>query len=366
MRIRWRGFELPTHVVLEKSEKKENYGRFIAEPFERGYGVTIGNSLRRVLLSSLEGAAVTSLRLEVSAKGDDGREKVTAISHEFTAIPGMYEDVTDLVLNLKELRIWVHVDEPVTLRLEKRGPGPVTAADIRTDERFEVVNRDLVLCTLTESVGLNLEMTARRGRGYRTADENTNSEAPKGVIPVDSIFTPVKRVRYKVENTRVGQQTDYDKLVLEIWTDGTLDPETALVEASSILRKHFNPFVKYYELGKQVETVGVEAAAQLEPGEDQQMRELREKLKLPVSVLDPSVRAENCLAAAGIQTLGDLVCRVESDMLKLKNFGRTSLKELKKKLNAMNLNFGMEMPTDSDFGATVTFPDSHAAASSQE
>lgn len=345
MRIRWRGFELPTHVELDKSEVRKDYGRFIAEPFECGYGVTIGNSLRRVLLSSLEGAAVTSMRLEIAAAGDDGKEKITHISHEFTAVPGMYEDVTDLVLNLKELRLRLFVDEPITFRLEKRGPGPVTGGDVRTDERFEVVNKDLVLCTLTEPIGLELELSARKGRGYRTAEEHLAAEESAGpnVIPIDSIFSPVSRVRYKVENTRVGQRTDYDKLILEIWTDGTLTPEMALVEASSVLRKHFTPFVKYHELGRQLETAGVEAAAQLESGEDQQMKDLREKLKLPVSVLDPSVRAENCLAAGGIQVIGDLVKHEEAEMLKIKNFGRTSLKELKKKLAGMGLSFGLKV-----------------------
>lgn len=345
MRIRWRGFELPTQVQLDKDTANASYGHFAVEPFERGYGVTIGNSLRRVLLSSLEGAAVTSIRVSVS-KQEEGKTKTVEVSHEFTAIPGVYEDVTDLVLNIKELRLKVHSDEPITLNLEKTGKGPVTAADISTDERSEIVNRDLVLCTLTDDVTLSIQFTAQKGRGYKTAEENENPEASLATIPVDSIFSPVRRVRYKVENTRVGQQTDYDKLNLEIWTDGTVSPELALVEASSILRKHFNPFVKYFELGKQLETTGVMPAAQLDVGEDQQLKELREKLKLPVSVLDPSVRAENCLAAANIQTLGDLVAFNESDVLKIKNFGKTSMKEIKKKLADMGLSFGMEIPEE--------------------
>jgi len=349
MRIRWRGFELPTHVTLEKETGTERYGKFTAEPFERGYGVTIGNSLRRVLLSSLEGAAVSSVRVEVAHKGEDGKPKTTHVSHEFTAIPGLYEDITDLVLNIKELRLKLHTDEPITIRLERKGKGPVKAGDITRDERFEIVNPDMVLCSLTDDVTLNLEMSARKGRGYRTAEENITPEQPIGVIPVDSIYTPVRRVRYRVENTRVGQQTDFDKLILEIWTDGTITPELALVEASTILRKHLNSFVKYFELGKQVEVVGVEApAGELEAGEETAARELREKLKLSVGVLEPSVRAENCLAAANIQTLGDLVKMSEADVLKIKNFGMTSLKEIRKKLADMGLSFGMEVPAETE------------------
>ena len=347
MRIRWRGFELPTQVQLDAKASNESYGKFSVEPFERGYGVTVGNSLRRVLLSSLEGAAVTSLRVSVTSKGDEGKPKAISISHEYTAIPGLYDDVTDLVLNVKEMRLKIHTDEPISFKLEKSGKGPVTAGDVARDERFEIVNPDLVLCTLTDDISISLQFGACKGRGYKTADENINPEAAVGTIPVDSIFSPVRRVRYKVENTRVGQQTDYDKLVLEIWSDGTITPELALVEASTILRKHFNPFVKYFELGKQIESTGIMPAAQLESGEDAQVRELREKLKLPISVLDPSARAENCLAAANIQTLGDLVRHSEPEILKIKNFGKTSLKEIKKKLSDMGLAFGMEVPEES-------------------
>ncbi|HLX60864.1 MAG TPA: DNA-directed RNA polymerase subunit alpha [Planctomycetota bacterium] len=352
MRIRWRGFELPTHVTLNKETATDKYGMFDAEPFERGYGVTIGNSLRRVLLSSLEGAAVMSLRLEVGHKGDDGKHKTTQISHEFTAIPGLYEDVTDLVLNIKEMRLKLYTDEPVVLKIERKSKGPVKAGDIAKNERFEIVNPELVLCNLTDDIHFDLELTARKGRGYRTAEENIVPDQLVGVIPVDSIYTPVKRVRYKVDNTRVGQQTDYDKLALEIWTDGTITPEMALVEASTILRKHFNPFVKYFELGKQIATegVGVAAGALVEGGEDNNVRELREKLKQPVSVLEPSVRAENCMAAANIQILADLVKLTEADVLKIKNFGKTSLKEIKKKLGDMGLSFGMEVPEEAGVG----------------
>ena len=348
MRIRWRGFELPTHVTLNKENATDKYGMFDAEPFERGYGVTIGNSLRRVLLSSLEGAAVMSVRLEVGHKGDDGKHKTTQISHEFTAIPGLFEDVTDLVLNIKELRLKLFTEEPVVLKISKKGKGPIKASDIVKNERFELVNPELVLCSLTDDIHFDLEMTARKGRGYRTAEENIVPDQVIGIIPIDSVYSPVKRVRYKVENTRVGQQTDYDKLNLEIWTDGTISPEMALVEASTILRKHYNPFVKYFDLGKQVEGDGLGGAvvAALESGEDSGTRELREKLKMPVSVLEPSVRSENCMAAANIEVLGDLVCMTEADVLKIKNFGKTSLKEIKKKLGDLGLSFGMEVPAE--------------------
>lgn len=346
MRIRWKGFELPTQVQLEPDSATGQYGKFTVEPFEKGYGVTIGNSLRRVLLSSLEGAAVTSIRVAVTAKGEDGKPEAHAASHEFSALPGMYEDVTDLVLNVKEIRLRLHRDEPLGFKLEKRGKGPVTAGDIQRDERFEIINPNLVLCTLTDDVALAIHFTARKGRGYRTAEENTWTEMPVGTILVDSIFSPVRRVRYRVENTRVGQQTDYDRLVLEIWSDGTVTPEAALVETASILRKHYNPFVKYFELGRQLEAVGVMPAAQLEAAEDTQIKELREKLKLPISVLDPSARAENCLAAANVQTLGELVRHDEAELLKIKNFGRTSMREIKKKLQDLGLSLGMEIPAE--------------------
>lgn len=349
MRIRWRGFELPTQVSLEQETATEQYGKFLVEPFERGYGVTIGNSIRRVLISSLEGAAVTSIRVSATRPGEDGQDQTLTASHEFMAIPGLYEDVTDLVLNIKEMRLKAHTDEPINFKIEKKGKGPVKAGDIQHDERFEIINPDLLLCTLTDDqTALSIQFAARKGRGYKTAEENAAAESPVGTIPVDAIFSPVKRVRYRVENTRVGQQTDFDKLILEIWTDGTVNPELALVESSTILRKHFNPFVKYFELGRQLETAGVMAAAQPEIGEDAQIRELREKLKLPVSVLDPSVRAENCLAAANIQTLGDLVRNTEGDLLKIKNFGKTSMKEIKKKLADMSMQLGMEIPEEAN------------------
>lgn len=332
MRIRWRGFELPTRVVAEPETLTETYGRFIVESFERGYGVTIGNSLRRVLLSSIEGTAVSSI-------------KINGVTHEFTAMKGIQEDVVDIILNVKEILLRFQGDDPVVLRIEKSGVGPVTAGDIQENERVEVVNKDLHLCTISkEGVTFSAELSARKGRGYVTAEENATAAGEQiiGVIPVDSIFSPVRRVKYFTENARVGQITNYDKLTIELWTDGTIQPENALVEASAILRKHLNPFVKYFEIGRELEREPKEG--QIETEEDTKARELREKLALPVSVLDPSVRAENCLAAENVQTIGDLVRRSEPEMLKVRNFGKTSLKEIKKKLGDMELTFGMGLP----------------------
>jgi DNA-directed RNA polymerase subunit alpha len=334
MRVRWKGFELPTHVVKEEESADGRYARFVAEPFMRGYGETIGISLRRVLLSSLEGTAVTSMRL----RGAD---------HEFTALPGVYEDVTDIVLNSKEILMQFEGDGPIVLRLEKSGKGPVTAGDIQVGAGMRVVNPDLVLCSLVEEkASFEAEFTVAKGRGYQNAEDRFEAEKPDvGVIPMDSIFSPVRRVKHTVENTRVGQLTNFDKLVLEIWTNGVISPEDALVEASAILRKHYNPFVKYHELGRELEREHKgQALTEGAQSDEDRLRELREKLALPIPVLDPSVRAENCLEAADIQTIGDLVTKAEEDMLKIKNFGKTSLNEIKRKLADMGLSFNMKLP----------------------
>lgn len=332
MRIRWRGFELPTRVVAERDTLTDTYGKFIAEPFERGFGHTIGSSLRRVLLSSLEGAAVTWA-------------KIDGVSHEFTAIPGCREDVTEIVINLKQLLVRLAGDENQTLVLEKEGAGPVLAGDIQTTERVEIANPELKICELTDGVKFSAEIGVGRGRGYKTSEEFLAEWGEKdlGVIAIDASFSPVRRVRYSTENARVGQRTDYDRLTLEIWTNGSVRPEEALAEASMILRKHINPFVKYVELGREIpqaETVRRE----LESPAEARARELKEKLAHPVSVLDPSVRAGNCLEAEGIKILGDLVRRGEPEMLKVRNFGKTSLREIKKKLGEIGLSFGMNVP----------------------
>ena len=326
MRVRWRGLELPTRVVTDGRFRSEVYGRFTVEPFEQGFGTTVGNSLRRVLLSSLEGAAVTSI-------------KIKGAPHEFSSLPGVLEDVTDIVLNVKNLIVKLEGDEPKTMRLAARGPGEITADMIEADTAVTIVNRDLVLATLTDKVEFEMELRVAKGRGYVPATEQLvgQEEQEIGVIPVDAIYSPVQRVRYKVEDTRVGQRTNYDKLTLEIWTNGTLAPEMALVEAAKILRKHLNPFVQYFELGE--ERVSEEAAAAA--GVDE---ELIRKLNMPVSELELSVRASNCLESARIDTVGQLVTHTDADLLKLRSFGRTSLREVKRKLQEIQLDLGVKLP----------------------
>lgn len=333
MRIRWRGFELPSQVELEQETADQTYGRFIAEPFERGYGITVGNSLRRVLLSSIEGAAPVSVKFE-------------GASHEFTAMPGVYEDVTNIILNLKGLLVRVRGNGPETLRIQKSGKGEVRAGDIETNQNVEIVNPDLLIATLVDDKAVfEAEIQVAKGRGYKTAEELAPEEEILGVIPMDATFSPVRRTRWSTEDTRVGQMTNYDRLILEVWTNGTVRPEEALVEAASILRKHLTPFVKYYEADEELEqdTVATEAA---EAPSSQADRVIVQKLNEPVSVLDPSVRAANCLAAEGIRTLRDLVSHTESDMLQVRNFGKTSLKEIKGKLAEMGLSFDMELPPE--------------------
>ena len=330
MRIRWRGFELPTRVVLEESSSTETYGNFIAEPFERGYGITVGNSLRRVLLSSIEGAAPVSVRFE-------------QVNHEFTAIPGMYEDVTNIILNLKGLLVKIHGDGPETIRLSKSTPGEITAGDFETGHNVEILNPDLVIATIVDDkAALDAEVVVAKGRGYKSAEELTDPGEALGVIPIDATFSPVRRTRWSTEDTRVGQRTNYDRLILEVWTNGTVKPQEALVEAGSILRKHLTPFVKYFEIGRELER---EAVARPVEGPEvvTEDHELQSKLDQPVSILDPSVRAANCLAAEGMKTLRDLATRSESEMLHVRNFGKTSLKEIKAKLADLGLSFGMNV-----------------------
>ncbi len=327
MRIRWRNFELPSQVKLEPETATGSYGKFVVEPFERGFGATIGNGLRRVLLSSIEGTAVT-------------RVKIEGVVHEFSTIPGVYEDVTHIVLAIKKLRVRMHTDAPSLLRLDVGRKGPVTAADIESDHNVEIVNPDLKICTLTDDVRFYCEMQVRKGRGYVTADDNVTEDMDVGTIPVDSIFSPVYRVKYAIENTRVGKFTNYDRLVLEIWSDGTVSPEMALVEASKIYRKHLNPFVQYFEMKEDVAVEGGGLAP--EGDETAKRRELDELLSKSVDILDLSVRAKNCLDSENIQTLRELVQLSESEILKVRNFGKTSLKEVKTKLSALGLSFGTQ------------------------
>ncbi|HUV39354.1 MAG TPA: DNA-directed RNA polymerase subunit alpha [Planctomycetota bacterium] len=327
MRVRWRGMELPSRVVPDTETLTDTYGLFVIEPFERGYGRTIGNSLRRILLSSLEGSAVTSVRIE----GAD---------HEFTTIPGVVEDVTDIILNIKQIVVKMHTDEEKTVTLRTGKKGPVTAGDIRTDATVEVANPDHVIATLSDEMDFAVDMTVRKGRGYVTAEENVEmmGERTVGVIPVDSTFSPVLRVNYRTENTRVGQRTNYDRLILEIWTDGTISPELALVEASKIMRKHLNPFVHYFEIGREMQEEQIGEEVERGPVDDA----LAQKLNMEISQLQLSVRANNCLESENIVTVGQLVKFTESQILKVRNFGKTSLKEVKIKLNELGLTFGMD------------------------
>lgn len=326
MRIKWRGLELPSRISVDPRSKSSTYAKFTVEPFERGFGTTIGNSLRRILLSALEGASLTSV-------------KIKGVQHEFSSLPGVLEDVTDIILNVKSLIVRLDGDEAKTVKVAARGPGEVTADLIEGDPSVTIVNKDLVLATLTDKIDFEMELRVEKGRGYVPANEryNQGEEQEIGVIPVDAVFSPVQRVRYQVEETRVGQKTNYDKLVIEVWTNGTVSPEMALVEAAKINRKHLNAFVQYFELGDQ--RVSEEAAAAASVDE-----ELMRKLAMPVGELDLSVRASNCLESAQIGTVADLVIKTEQDLLKVRSFGRTSLREVKKKLVDMGLDLGMTLP----------------------
>ena len=332
MRIRWRGLELPSRVVRDEHISTETYGKFTAEPFERGFGTTVGNSLRRILLSSLEGAAVTHV-------------KIKGAEHEFSSLNGVMEDVTDIILNIKSLIVKLDADEDMKdMRIVARKAGPVTAGMIESDPSITVVNKDLVLATLTEDVTFDMTLTVGKGRGYRTAAENISDveEQEVGLIAVDSIFSPVTRVRYATEDARVGQKTDYDRLILEIWTNGTLTPEMALVEASKILRKHLNPFVQYFELGS--DTASDEALAALREANRSLIDpELQSKLDMSIQELDLSVRANNCLESAKISSVRELVKKTEPELLKVRSFGKTSLREVKRKLADLGLSLGMDL-----------------------
>ncbi|MFG0258239.1 MAG: DNA-directed RNA polymerase subunit alpha [Phycisphaerales bacterium JB043] len=332
MRIRWRGLELPSTMQLNPKYSKPNFARFEVEPFERGFGTTVGNSLRRVLLSSIEGAAVTSV-------------KIKGAEHEFSALPGVAEDVVQIVLNLKNLVVKLEGDEPKTMRLSATGPGEVTADLIEADTAITIVNKDLVVATLTEEVDFECEIRVEKGRGYVPAAEQYEDpeEREIGVIPIDAIYSPVQRVRYKTEAARVGQRTDYDKLILEVWTDSTVSPEMAVVEAAKILRKHLNPFVMFTSAGE--ETVSEEAAKAASVDEA-----IIRKFMMPIADMELSVRASNCLESARINTVADLVSKTEPELLKVRSFGRTSLREVKRKLAEMELELGMDLPE----GVTLT------------
>ncbi len=330
MRIRWREFELPNRVVRDESVSTDSYGLFLAEPFERGFGTTVGNGLRRVLLSSLEGAAVTHL-------------KITGVDHEFASIPGVVEDVTEIVLNIKKLLVRIDDGQVHRLRLKTSTKGAVTAGLFVGNANCAVVNDDLYICTIGDTgVEFEAEVTVRRGRGYVTAEENAQEEMELGVIPVDSIFSPVQRVRYATQATRVGKMTNYDKLVLEVWTDGTVSPDMALVEASKIYRKHLNPFILPGD-GGVAAPAGIFSGVTQATDVASQRAGLKEMLSRPIATLDLSVRAANCMAEQNVETVGELVHRSKDEMLKIKNFGKTSLHEIEKKLDELNLHLGMDV-----------------------
>jgi DNA-directed RNA polymerase subunit alpha len=329
MRVKWRGLELPTRVERDTAVSTDKYGRFFIEPFERGFGTTVGNGLRRVLLSSLEGSAVTSV-------------KISGVNHEFTSIKGVMEDVTDIVLNVKNIIVKLNQDGPKTMTVSASKAGEVKAGDIVADPAIEIVNKDMVIATLTKDMKFEMEMEVESGRGYVPASERVAAmdrfEQELGVVLVDAVYSPVTRVRYITEDTRVGQRTNYDKLILEIWTNGTVSPEMALVEGAKILRKHINPFVQYSEIGDQ--TVAEQVITVEEDVADEIDEELAEKLKTPIQELELSVRANNCLESMKIETVGQLLEMEESELLKIRSFGKTSLREVRRKLADIGLSLG--------------------------
>ncbi len=311
---------MPKRLQKEEATATGTYAKFVAEPFETGYGHTVGNSLRRVLLSSLEGAAITSV-------------KIDGAMHEFTTIDGVVEDVTDVVLNLKKVLFKCHTREPQTLRLAVNKEGPVTAADIELNQNVELVNKDQHLCTLDKKKKFEMELEVKVGRGFLPGDENKKPGQPIGVIAIDSLFSPVARVRYNVEAARVGQRTDYDRLILEIWTDGRISPDDALTQASAILAHHLDVFVGYDKNAVEFEEV--------EDKQDEERTKLKKLLNMSVNEIELSVRAANCLNNANITTVGQLAMKSEQEMLKYRNFGKKSLNEIKEKLAALGLTLGM-------------------------
>ena len=327
MHIRWRGFELPSIVNVDSGTLSSTYGKFIAEPFERGFGSTVGNSLRRVLLSSLEGSSITQI-------------KIRGAQHEFTTIPGVLEDVTEIVLNVKSLVVKNHSDSTRVITVEKNTAGAITGADIQVDSDVEIINKGHVIATLTDNVPFMMEMVVENGRGYVPSTEHSTGDHEIGIIPIDAVYSPVTRVRYQVEETRVGQKTNYDKLTLEIWTNGSIHPEMALVESAKIMRKHLNPFVQYAELGPKVHSpirgsgLGIDGA-------------LDTKLAMSLAELKLSVRAMNCLESENINTVRDLVVKTEDQLLEVRNFGETTLNEVRDKLHELGLYLGMRVPAGS-------------------
>lgn len=321
MGMNLKSFELPKRITFDERSYSPTYGKIIAEPFEKGYGVTIGNSLRRILLSSIEGTAVT-------------RIKINGALHEFSTIPGVQEDVSELIMNIKGLVLRSHFKQPKPLLLSVNKKGDVRAKDIKTDGTVEIVNGDHRIATLTEDTVLEIEMEVDRGRGYVPAERNKRQDDPIGVIAVDSLFSPVKRVNIEVENTRVGHITDYDKLILEVFTNGCMEPKDTVLYASNILQRHLDVFLTIGKLPEDAEE---------EEDETKEKKDLNKKLAKPISELELSVRSSNCLAEANIRTIGELVSKKETEMLKYKNFGKKSLNEINEVLTSMSLHLGMDL-----------------------
>lgn len=325
----------PGSLVCDQETLTHEYGKFYAEPFERGYGRTIGNSLRRILLSSIQGAAVTSYRIE-------------DVKHEFTHIPGVKEDVTDITLNLKSLSVKLSDAMEGTLYLEAKGPMVVRAGDFETEPQVTILNEDQHIATLAKDATLRMEVTIHQGRGYRPALRPAEDEEPIGLIPVDANFSPVRNVRYAVENARVGQETDYDRLIVEVWTDGSVLPEEAVSFAAKILKDYMDLFITIEDQARQVQELA-EEEEEVSPE-----AEMHEKLDKSIEELELSVRSYNCLEAAGIKTIRDLVQKTESEMLKYRNFGRKSLNEIKTILKEMRLSFNLKIGED---GLPTNLPD---------
>lgn len=319
----WAGLQMPERIELDESSYTTTYGKFIIQPLERGFGVTIGNSLRRVLLSSLPGAAITAIKIE-------------GVLHELSTIPGVAEDVAEMVLNLKGVRFKLHNKKPDKVSIRLKGPHKFTAADIQKASNgidFEVLNPDHVIATLSKEANVEMEIRIGRGKGWVTAEENKFPDMPIGTIPIDAIFNPIKNVRFTIDSTRVGQHTDYEKLTLEVTTDGSITPDDALTIAARLFRDHIQLFINF-----EMEDENADGEV-----EDQEAARIRQLLKMSVDELELSVRSHNCLRAAGIKTIGDLVSKNESEMLKYRNFGRKSLTELTKILEERNMSFGMDV-----------------------
>lgn len=315
----WRTLIKPKGLEIERDTLTDTYGKFVAKPLERGFGITIGNSLRRILLSSLQGVAITTVRID-------------GVLHEFSTVSDVVEDVADIILNLKEVRFKLYVEGPRTVVIEKEGPGPVTAADIQVDDTVEVLNPDHPICTLGKEGKFRAELRLEYGKGYVSSDTARKEELPAGVIPIDAFFSPVRKVNYTVSQSRVGQRTDYDKLELEVWTDGSVRPEDAVAYGSKILKDQLSIFINFDEtLEPEVQEPVIEK------------EKINDNLYRTVDELELSVRSANCLQNAGIKYIGELVQKTEAEMLKTKNFGRKSLNEIKEILGEMGLGFGIKV-----------------------